>query len=310
MAKDAYIDLSASPSPSTSSSTHEDIDPTHSAGPARKRVRSQDLSSEERKEARAHRNRIAAQNSRDRRKAQFTYLERRVAELEEENRQLRAGASIPPITPDPRVEQNRARERENEELKERIRTLERGWDVVLKALATQGLPLGLPESTTSTNDGRSSSLTSEPSTFTPKSIPSAISPAPPHSSLEADSPVSYGAKEVSTHVGNESTRHLARVASIERPSLVSSVALQRVVPTSTPILPCPISSLQYVRRLQLNQVANHLSRPLPTSISRTAKTMTSLWRHCSQRLSHRLVPPSKRRRKAARYLLRVRSRRE
>ena len=107
-------------------------------GPSRKRPRS-DVSSEERKEARAHRNRIAAQNSRDRRKAQFSVLERRVHELEEENRQLRAGYGLTPATP-PKSAEQEARDRENEELRERIKTLEKGWDAVVKALAAQGLP--------------------------------------------------------------------------------------------------------------------------------------------------------------------------
>ncbi|KAJ7430476.1 hypothetical protein B0H11DRAFT_2135729 [Mycena galericulata] len=97
-------------------------------------------SSVERKEARAHRNRIAAQNSRDRRKAQFSYLERRVSELEEENRRLRAGLFAAPAQQDPRKaeepECEQAKSRENEELRERIKTLEKGWDVVTKALAT------------------------------------------------------------------------------------------------------------------------------------------------------------------------------
>ena len=44
----------------------------------------------------AHRNRIAAQNSHEKRKARFSYQERRVAELEEENRKLRAGGLVPP----------------------------------------------------------------------------------------------------------------------------------------------------------------------------------------------------------------------
>ncbi|KAF7321719.1 BZIP domain-containing protein [Mycena kentingensis (nom. inval.)] len=110
-------------------------------GPSRKRQRTA-ASSEERKEARAHRNRIAAQNSRDRRKAQFSHLERRVAELEEENRQLRAGLVAPPPAP------QSDRDRENEELRERIRTLEKGWDAVMKALAAQGLPTSTTNNTT------------------------------------------------------------------------------------------------------------------------------------------------------------------
>ncbi|KAH6906385.1 hypothetical protein BKA70DRAFT_1287394 [Coprinopsis sp. MPI-PUGE-AT-0042] len=143
----------------------------HSPSPSCESPSPSEMSSEERKEARAHRNRIAAQNSRDRRKAQFGWLERRVAELEEENRRLRAGlptAPPPPsyvpapglhipllshvapaMVPSPQVipvlsaedaqraVQDRERERENEELKERIRTLERGWDAVVKALQQQ-----------------------------------------------------------------------------------------------------------------------------------------------------------------------------
>ncbi|KAF8844699.1 hypothetical protein BDN67DRAFT_672453 [Paxillus ammoniavirescens] len=125
-----------------------------SAEPPRKRPRSA-VTPEERKEARAHRNRIAAQNSRDRRKAQYHYLEHRVAELEEENRRLRAGipTSQSPsasIISEPEVatiereqEQQRKRteeqrERENEELRERIRTLEKGYEAVVRALAAQG----------------------------------------------------------------------------------------------------------------------------------------------------------------------------
>ncbi len=109
------------------------------SGPSRKRPRS-DVSSEERKEARAHRNRIAAQNSRDRRKAQFCQLERRVQELEEENRQLRAGFGLAQAPTPSKSPEEAARDRENEELKERIKTLEKGWDAVVKALAAQGLP--------------------------------------------------------------------------------------------------------------------------------------------------------------------------
>ncbi|KAG5219820.1 X-box-binding protein [Salix suchowensis] len=122
---------------------------------------------------RAHRNRIAAQNSRDRRKAQFQLLERRVAELEEENRVLRASISLASIsvghniaaTPVARPKLTPAeeqREKENQELKERIRTLEKGWDAVVKALAAQGLPTGIslsgPEASTSTPTAQTASL--------------------------------------------------------------------------------------------------------------------------------------------------------
>ncbi|TFY73352.1 hypothetical protein EWM64_g10660 [Hericium alpestre] len=90
---------SASESPEASSSTLPSTSvksrpaPSSTEGPPRKRTRT-DLTPEERKEARAHRNRIAAQNSRDKRKAQFATLERRIVELEEENRTLRASMGL------------------------------------------------------------------------------------------------------------------------------------------------------------------------------------------------------------------------
>ncbi|KAG8213678.1 hypothetical protein J3R82DRAFT_10375 [Butyriboletus roseoflavus] len=98
----AYVDPSSLSLPSSSlkrpaspASSTDDSTPRPSDEPPRKRSRSA-VTPEERKEARAHRNRIAAQNSRDRRKAQFTLLEQRVAELEEENRRLRAGIHVSP----------------------------------------------------------------------------------------------------------------------------------------------------------------------------------------------------------------------
>ncbi|KAJ7892051.1 hypothetical protein B0H14DRAFT_3691381 [Mycena olivaceomarginata] len=62
---------------------HYPPSPALEIGPSRKRTHM----SEERK----RRNRISAQASRDRRKAQLLHLERQVTELEETNGQLRAG---------------------------------------------------------------------------------------------------------------------------------------------------------------------------------------------------------------------------
>ncbi|KAK2461084.1 hypothetical protein APHAL10511_006931 [Amanita phalloides] len=206
--------MSVDPSALAFPSSAQDLEP----GPSRKRART-DLSTEERKEARAHRNRIAAQNSRDRRKAQFTYLEHRVAELEEENRQLRAGmglsSNLPVSTPSRLAEEEkdrqrqRAQERENHDLKERIRTLEKGWDAVMKALAAQGFNPAVaqpplqpsPTSPTPESSTRSSSpvesvssVESPPAPASVKteqaSLPSTsfpLSPAPSHSSLDFDS---------------------------------------------------------------------------------------------------------------------------
>ncbi|KAL0581917.1 hypothetical protein V5O48_000147 [Marasmius crinis-equi] len=194
------------------------------AGPSRKRPRSE-LSSEERKEARAHRNRIAAQNSRDRRKAQFTYLEQRLAELEDENKRLRAG--LPPADP---VQD--AKDRENQELRARIATLERGLEAVVKAFAVQGLPSSVPATDVSSTVKSSepvpsfsaetptpalspSSSVSTPSSTgspTPESFP--ISPAPSHASLDFSftSPVSLASLSTSTsdtggdHASNSPSR--------------------------------------------------------------------------------------------------------
>ncbi|CAE6500795.1 unnamed protein product [Rhizoctonia solani] len=120
----------SAPSPAASSS---------SSNP-RKRARPSDMSAEERKEARAQRNRIAAQCSRDRRKLQFAELEARVNELEEENRRLRAGAVVEP--PKPKVVQKsteqESREKENEELRERVRQLEKAWENVSLLLSSLG----------------------------------------------------------------------------------------------------------------------------------------------------------------------------
>ncbi|KAF6763267.1 hypothetical protein DFP72DRAFT_1164208 [Ephemerocybe angulata] len=235
-----------SPSPSPASPSHDlptssnlmDVlfGPEVPSQPSRKRARTE-LSSDERKEARAHRNRIAAQNSRDRRKAQFTYLERRVQELEDENRRLRAGIPMQPppqpmhVHPAPhltslpnlaslasvaasaaagmpmrnpeeelRIAREQERERENEELKERIKTLERGWDAVVKALAAQGLPTAPSSANTSisttTNPGLASSSATTPSPTSSSGPINNIlslngfaafpSPAPSHTSLDVN----------------------------------------------------------------------------------------------------------------------------
>ncbi|KZT62805.1 hypothetical protein CALCODRAFT_478719 [Calocera cornea HHB12733] len=66
-------------------------DPPHEAPP----TPGPDATPEERRAARAQRNRIAAQSSRDRRKEEHRYLRDRIAELERENQLLRAGHFLP-----------------------------------------------------------------------------------------------------------------------------------------------------------------------------------------------------------------------
>ena len=238
------------------------------AGPSRKRLRTE-ASPEDRKEARAHRNRIAAQNSRDKRKAQFSFLERRVAELEEENRQLRAGLAVPLPLP---VEDRTARDRENEELRDRIRTLEKGWDAVVKALAAQGLPTGLPtpqssspSSVSDTPPSPTQSTTAFPVLVPPPSTAFPVSPSPSHSSLSSSS--------IFDEFEFESTRHLARVATTEVPS---SVSLQRVVPQQQPVNQLSTSALLPLQTLIPNQ------HPRPRSLT------TWQWKRSSAKSSRRL----------------------
>jgi len=196
------------------------------AGPSRKRART-DASPEERKEARAHRNRIAAQNSRDRRKAQFSLLEQRVAELEDENRQLRAGMGLAELRHSDvhsieQRERDRAREKENEELRERIKTLENGWESVMKALAATGLPFNLPPPPPSSSNTPSSSDSQPPTNSFQVMVPPPIMPISPPTSTT--SPSSSSMSELDDF---ETTCHSARVVSTDAPRL-SSVPRQRV----------------------------------------------------------------------------------
>lgn len=228
MPSTAFVDPAALSASSPSSSCDESSPPPQSA-PSRKRARS-DMSAEDRREARAHRNRIAAQNSRDRRKIQFASLNARVSELEEENRQLKEELSkyrsqqqpspqiIPTVStltafssaPVLIASQftDTSRERENEELRERVRSLEKSWESVVRTLAAQG-----------------------------KHDPAVALPSPPASSsgssasplLTLASPTLSLLSSDANH--DELTRHSARVATAGTPSLVSSASLQRVTPT-------------------------------------------------------------------------------
>ncbi len=268
----------ALPSPPADSPSPAPTSPE--AGPPRKRSRSE-VTPEERKEARAHRNRIAAQNSRDRRKAQFTFLERRVAELEEENKQLRAGMGLAQLrhsedTSSEQREREKARERENEELKERIKTLENGWDAVVKALAASGLPLSIP--TPSQQESASNSAPPPPPTFPVIVSPSPVFPLSPQSNPSPTPSFQIDFEQ------SESTRHLARVANTDAP-LLSSVPLQRVdTPRTNFSWNSPLHRLLFQLRRQR----------LPHTQRRSPPSTKSLWRISSGK-SSRLAPPFRRR---------------
>lgn len=187
--------MSSAPSPIASSSSSASSPPPR----PRKRQRVDTFEQkEQRKEARAERNRQAAQISRDRRKAQFSALEQRVAELEAENEQLKRNTNVAPVMMVGVSEQ----ERENAELRERIRILESNWASVTQGLAAQGLTALAP-----------SLLSSNPATPSSTSSPASL-PSPSDDS-------------VSDH---EPTRHLARVA-----TAFKEASLQRV---GSPILNC------------------------------------------------------------------------
>ena len=273
------------PSPPADSQEPASPSPDDFAGPSRKRSRSE-VTPEERKEARAHRNRIAAQNSRDRRKAQFSYLEQRVTELEEENRKLRAGMSLAELSRsvEPSHEQHEkelAREKENAELREKVKTLENGWEAVMKALAASGLPLAFPLNTASTPSSTPSSSSDSASQPPTTTFPVIIPPNP----IFPLSPASTASPILSSHVDfdeTDSTRHLARVATTDAPPL-SSVPLQRVV--SDRLSFNSSSLLQFLIRPQLTSASVLRQRP---------QLMRWPWRTFSGKSSHR-APPSRRR---------------
>ena len=259
----------SSPSPAESSSSAT-VRPTSTRGesttmePPRKRARA-DLTPEQRRDARAHRNRIAAQNSRDKRKAQFTYLEQRVAELEEENQRLRAGmdpsqfSSINNKAVSLEVESVQARE--NKELKERIKSLESGWSAVIKALQASGLPLNIqvppPASTNSPLP---------PSTSSAGSLPTIVPSSPTVYPLSpATSASSFSSSNIFEEF--ESTRHLARVATVESGAQLTSTSLQRVDSRRAIISPNSTSLLHPPRRR------------LPQTTRSRGRSATALWRN-------------------------------
>ncbi|KAI0744089.1 hypothetical protein C8Q80DRAFT_1106541 [Daedaleopsis nitida] len=227
MKRPADMDFAIPSPPPTDPQSPDSHTDDNEAGPSRKRARSE-VTSEERREARAHRNRIAAQNSRDRRKAQFSYLERRVQELEDENRQLRTGMGLtelsrPTEQKDEEREKDKARERENEELRQRVKTLETGWEAVMKALAASGLPLSIPSAPTSTTPSSSASSSNASASATSGQLsPTTTFPVfVPHSPIFPISPApSYTSSGSSTLYDSDdfdSTRHLARVATTDAP---------------------------------------------------------------------------------------------
>ncbi|KAG8969338.1 hypothetical protein FRC03_003439 [Tulasnella sp. 419] len=201
------------PSPSSSTSSQ--------SATSRKRQRLSDgITSEERKEARAERNRIAAQISRDRRKAEFEELKHKVTFLERENATLRATIATSGITTSSNAtlalsQRELERERENQELKERVKMLEKAWESVVSALHGVGGAAGLTLPAVSSLQKASSTSASAPiQANVDTTITSTSSPLVEVSDLA-------------------STRHLARVAYILSHSVDDEMSLQRVEPVTT-----------------------------------------------------------------------------
>ncbi|KAJ2971768.1 hypothetical protein NUW54_g12423 [Trametes sanguinea] len=144
---------------------------------------------------------------------------------------LTAPRQPPQEQKDEEREKELARERENEELRQRVKTLEAGWEAVMKALAASGLPLNLPSVPPSSTSSVPSSnaiapaTSGQPSTTT---FPVFVSTVPPFPS-PAPSDSSSSSSTLFDSDDFDSTRHLARVATTDAPRL-SSVSLQRVVP--------------------------------------------------------------------------------
>ncbi|KAF9792911.1 hypothetical protein BJ322DRAFT_1031967 [Thelephora terrestris] len=250
----------SSPSPSESSSAA--VRPTSTRDdsaivePPRKRART-DLTPEQRRDARAHRNRIAAQNSRDKRKAHFAHLEKRVAELEQENHLLRAGMSLSQFTSADNksvsLERESVQARENRELRDRIKSLESGWTAVIKALQASGLPLNIQVPPCVSTDSPA-----PPSTSCAGSLPTIVPPLP------AAYPISPATSTSSLPSSNifeefESTCHLARVATVESGAQLTPTSQQRV-DSQRIIIPPNSTPLHHLQRRRLPPTTRHRNR--------------------------------------------------
>lgn len=192
------------PVPPSAPGSESDYSPEPSIAPSKRRSRSA-LTAEERREARAHRNRLAAQSSRDRKKLQFEQLSTRVAQLEDENRALRLG-----VAPSSVESASASLADENAQLRARIQQLELAWQNLTKILGS--LPLQVPG--------------------TSIQQPPALSPRLPTSSaLKLSLPLSPATTSVTTSdIGDhlsEPTRESARFANASL-----EACLQRVAPAA------------------------------------------------------------------------------
>ena len=191
-----------------------------------------------------------------------------MAELEEENQLLRAGMGLSQFTPADNksvgIERVSVQARENRELRERIKSLESGWTAVIQALQASGLPLNIQVPPCA-----STSSLALPSTSCASSLPTTVSTPPAVYPL---SPATSTSSLSSSNIFEEfeSTRHLARVATVESGAQLTPTSLQRV--DSQRIIIRPNSTLPQRRRL-------------PPMIRSRNRSATALWRnYCGRSL--------------------------
>ncbi|KAG9046174.1 hypothetical protein FS837_004929 [Tulasnella sp. UAMH 9824] len=256
-----YFAAAAAPSPvSAPSPASSKGSPT--AQPSRKRPRTDFQTSEERKEARAERNRIAAQVSRDRRKAEFSDLRDRVSFLERENAALRQQAATSTSLTTPQTSSLGLAqvpaigttshtveiERENRELKERVRVLENALSTLSQnvANALKGVGTG-----SSIGGALSHLLPASPSTSilpSTSNMTAQTTPTAPAFTAGFTAPVNATTPLVGASAPS-STRHLARVACVLSPSLDDETSLQRVEPTEHTISPAHANTEDWLKSI-------------------------------------------------------------
>jgi hypothetical protein len=187
-----------------------------------------------------------------------------VAELEEENQRLRAGKGLPQFTSADNktvsLERESVQARENRELKERIKSLESGWSAVINALQASGLPLNIQVPPPTSTD---SPL--PPSTSSAGSLPTIVPSSP---AVYPFSPATSTSSLSSSNIFEEfeSTRHLARVATVESGAQLTPTSQQRVDSQRAIISPNSTSLLHPQRRR------------LPPTTQSQNRSATALWR--------------------------------
>lgn len=270
----------ASPAESSTDSNRDDgsrkrrrpNDPPHEAPP----TPGPEASPEERRAARAQRNRIAAQSSRDRRKEEHRYLRDRISELERENQLLRAGHFLPPAMTSPAPsavsldsasgsgsadQWKRDIESENRELRNKVANLERMFTLIAPAAMN---PLAsAPEASSST-----SSVTANPvAADTLQSVPTRHLARVATDSLVETAPQRVG------------TNPLSPTSHLRTPSPSTGQAPTGFSPSSNsaipshPLSPSPQSFLRFRRRISRRAVSSRPSRRCP-SAPRSTKDRT------------------------------------